>query len=150
MNDPGLAELDPILSHIVGGWVFAHLILVAVLARSANFDGSPSLCRRIRFSAAFFDSNPPPPLTRSPLRVKADPKANGVLDTAYCCRAHGIKLPTELDDPNVLRKLESAVVHEWWVYLAFAPSLEFDSDPKVSPAGLTAMQTPSSGNSRLG
>lgn len=51
----------------------------------------------------------------SPLRVKADPKANGVLDTAYCCRAHGIKLPTELDDPNVLRKLESAVVHEWWV-----------------------------------
>ena len=51
----------------------------------------------------------------SQLRVKADPKANGVLDTAYCCRAHGIKLPTELDDPNVLRKLESAVVHEWWV-----------------------------------
>lgn len=68
MNDPGLAELDPILSHIVGG----------------------------------------------PLRVKADPKANGVLDTAYCCRAHGIKLPSELDDPNVLRKLESVVVHEWF------------------------------------
>ncbi|BGP54618.1 hypothetical protein JCM8202_004988 [Rhodotorula sphaerocarpa] len=68
MNDPGLAELDPVLGHIVGG----------------------------------------------PLRVQSAPKANGILDTAYCCRAHGIKLPKELDDPNVLRKLEDAVVHEWF------------------------------------
>lgn len=85
MNDPGLAELDPVLGHIVGG----------------------------------------------PLRVQSAPKANGILDTAYCCRAHGIKLPKELDDPNVLRKLEDAVVHEWCVPLSSnerqgSRSLEFE------------------------
>lgn len=50
---------------------------------------------------------------RSPLRIDSKPRANGILDTIYVSRAHGIRTPVEFQDPLVLKTLEQAVVHEW-------------------------------------
>lgn len=49
-----------------------------------------------------------------PLRIDSSPRANGILDTLYVARAHGIRTPDEFEDPKVLRALEEAVVHEWF------------------------------------
>ena len=39
------------------------------------------------------------------------------LDTIMVCKAHGIKVPVEFEDPTVLETLETAVVHEWCAHL---------------------------------
>ncbi|KAM0791655.1 hypothetical protein ACM66B_006091 [Microbotryomycetes sp. NB124-2] len=57
---------------------------------------------------------------KAPLRIDGKPAASSVLDTIYVARAHGIRVPSEFQDPNVLRTLEAAVVHEWFdVYSNF-------------------------------
>ncbi|KAM0751178.1 phosphoglycerate mutase-like protein [Meredithblackwellia eburnea MCA 4105] len=50
----------------------------------------------------------------NPIRIDGHPRANGILDTVMVCRAHGIKVPKELEDPNTLEILERSVVHEWF------------------------------------
>ncbi|BGP02495.1 hypothetical protein RTG_02538 [Rhodotorula toruloides ATCC 204091] len=54
------------------------------------------------------------PVVGAPLRIDSSPRASGVLDTVLVCRAHGIKLPKELEDPKTLRLLEGAICHEWF------------------------------------
>ncbi|KAK4700058.1 acid phosphatase, partial [Phenoliferia sp. Uapishka_3] len=49
-----------------------------------------------------------------PVRIDGHPRANGLLDTIMVCKAHGIKVPSEFEDPAVLQTLETAVVHEWF------------------------------------
>ncbi|KAK4047226.1 hypothetical protein OIV83_005528 [Microbotryomycetes sp. JL201] len=57
---------------------------------------------------------------KAPLRIDGKPAASSVLDTIYVARAHGIRVPSEFEDPAVLRTLEAAVVHEWFdVYSNF-------------------------------
>jgi acid phosphatase len=58
------------------------------------------------------------PLFNNGVGIRIDstsPRASGVLDTLMVCRAHGIKVPSVLDDVDVLRTLENGVVHEWFV-----------------------------------
>ncbi|GEM10048.1 acid phosphatase [Rhodotorula toruloides] len=50
----------------------------------------------------------------NPLRIDSSPRASGVLDTVLVCRAHGVELPAELEDPKTLRILEGAICHEWF------------------------------------
>ncbi|GAA6048612.1 hypothetical protein JCM3770_002056 [Rhodotorula araucariae] len=49
---------------------------------------------------------------RPALRIDSAPRASGVLDTIFVCKAHGIKVPPELEDLKTLRTLEVAIVHE--------------------------------------
>lgn len=49
------------------------------------------------------------------MSIDSKPQASGILDTIYVARAHGIKTPAEFQDLKVLRTLETAVVHEWYV-----------------------------------
>ncbi|GAA6053194.1 hypothetical protein JCM3770_000022 [Rhodotorula araucariae] len=54
------------------------------------------------------------PILDGPLRIDSAPRASGVLDTVFVCKAHGIKVPPELEDLKTLRTLEDAIVHEWF------------------------------------
>ncbi|KAK4047051.1 hypothetical protein OIO90_006334 [Microbotryomycetes sp. JL221] len=51
---------------------------------------------------------------KSSLRIDGKPAASSVLDTIYVARAHGIRVPSEFEDPRILKTLEAAVVHEWF------------------------------------
>lgn len=45
--------------------------------------------------------------------LQSHPSANGILDTLVAAKAHGFKLPNDIDD-GVLSDLEEIVVHEWF------------------------------------
>ncbi|KAI8644322.1 histidine phosphatase superfamily [Parasitella parasitica] len=49
----------------------------------------------------------------SDVSLDSHPSANGVLDTLVAAKAHGLKLPSDIDD-GVLRDLEDVVVKEWF------------------------------------
>jgi len=48
----------------------------------------------------------------NPIRLDGKPRASGILDTVRAANAHGITLPSELEDPAVMDLIEKAVVHE--------------------------------------
>lgn len=55
-----------------------------------------------------------PYLNGTKLRVDSSPRANGILDTLWVARAHGMPLPKELEGQDMFDTLERAVVHEWF------------------------------------
>lgn len=88
-----------------------------------------SLCNRMRAldkaaaEAAAREWNPTlepldpllsPYLNGTKLRVDSSPRANGILDTLWVARAHGMPLPRELEGQDMFDTLERAVVHEWF------------------------------------
>ncbi|CEP20088.1 hypothetical protein [Parasitella parasitica] len=46
--------------------------------------------------------------------LDSHPSANGLLDTLVAAKVHGFKLPSDIDDDDVLRDLEDVVVKEWF------------------------------------
>jgi hypothetical protein len=48
------------------------------------------------------------------ITVNGRPKATGILDTINACIAHGIEVPSELMDVNMMRDVEAAAVAEWF------------------------------------
>ncbi|KAH8923448.1 phosphoglycerate mutase-like protein [Atractiella rhizophila] len=52
--------------------------------------------------------------TEGPLRIDSSPRASGVLDTMACCRAHGLPVPPEFEDPVILETLERGISEEWF------------------------------------
>ncbi|KAI8967087.1 histidine phosphatase superfamily [Mycotypha africana] len=46
--------------------------------------------------------------------LKSHPSANGILDTLIAAKAHGFKIPADIDDEELLRDLEDTVVKEWF------------------------------------
>ena len=55
-----------------------------------------------------------PYLNGTKLRIDSSPRANGVLDSLWVARAHGMPLPNELQEQDMFDTLERAVVHEWF------------------------------------
>jgi len=55
-----------------------------------------------------------PFLDGTKLRIDSSPRANGVLDSLWVARAHGMRLPRELEGQDMFETLERAVVHEWF------------------------------------
>ncbi|KAF8122675.1 phosphoglycerate mutase-like protein [Boletus edulis] len=53
-------------------------------------------------------------LNGKPIRVDGSPRASGILDTVRSAAAHGIKVPDEFRDPEVINLIESAVTDEWF------------------------------------
>ncbi|KAF8550160.1 phosphoglycerate mutase-like protein [Imleria badia] len=49
-----------------------------------------------------------------PIRVDGSPRASGILDTVRSAAAHGIKVPDDFWDPEVVDLIESAVSDEWF------------------------------------
>ncbi|KIJ63162.1 hypothetical protein HYDPIDRAFT_134966 [Hydnomerulius pinastri MD-312] len=49
-----------------------------------------------------------------PIRVDGSPRASGILDTVRSAAAHGIKVPKEFWDPEVINLIETAVSDEWF------------------------------------
>ncbi|EJT99345.1 phosphoglycerate mutase-like protein [Dacryopinax primogenitus] len=49
-----------------------------------------------------------------PVRLNGHPKLSGLLDTVKSAHAHGIPVPPEFREPEVMRLMESAVVAEWF------------------------------------
>lgn len=50
----------------------------------------------------------------SPVRIDGRPRASGLFDTIRSAKAHGVKLPPEFDDAEVVDTIEKAVVSEWF------------------------------------
>ncbi|KAF8886541.1 phosphoglycerate mutase-like protein [Infundibulicybe gibba] len=53
-------------------------------------------------------------LDGNPIRVDGKPRASGVMDTIRSAIAHGIKVPPEFEDKNIVDVIERAVVNEWF------------------------------------
>lgn len=53
-------------------------------------------------------------LDGKPLRINSSPRANGILDTLWVARAHGLPLPKDLQDQSLFETLEAGVCHEWF------------------------------------
>ncbi|KAL5514341.1 hypothetical protein ACEPAG_2429 [Sanghuangporus baumii] len=49
-----------------------------------------------------------------PIRVDGQPRASGILDTIRASKAHGIKVPPEFQDEQIMGLIEKAVVTEWF------------------------------------
>ncbi|KAL5498675.1 hypothetical protein ACEPAH_2030 [Sanghuangporus vaninii] len=49
-----------------------------------------------------------------PIRVDGQPRASGIMDTIRASKAHGIKVPPEFQDEQILGLIEKAVVTEWF------------------------------------
>ncbi|KAH7926267.1 phosphoglycerate mutase-like protein [Leucogyrophana mollusca] len=49
-----------------------------------------------------------------PLRVDGKPRASGVLDTIRSATAHGLKVPPEFEEEDVVEAIETAVSSEWF------------------------------------
>ncbi|SNX83040.1 related to acid phosphatase ACP2 precursor [Melanopsichium pennsylvanicum] len=47
-------------------------------------------------------------------RVDGRPRLNGVLDSVMAARAHGFAIPPALSDPRFMKKVEDAIVSEWF------------------------------------
>lgn len=63
------------------------------------------------------------PIARAKPRIDGRPRLNGIVDTVKAAEAHGFAMPAALSEPRMLRKLEDAVVAEWF-------SGYKDSDPE--------------------
>ncbi|TFY72718.1 hypothetical protein EVG20_g315 [Dentipellis fragilis] len=50
----------------------------------------------------------------NPVRINGQPRASGILDTVRSAMAHGVKLPPEFEDRNIVETIEKAVVNEWF------------------------------------
>ncbi|KAF8327226.1 phosphoglycerate mutase-like protein [Cantharellus anzutake] len=49
-----------------------------------------------------------------PVRIDGRPRASGLLDTVRCAKAHGVTIPPEFEEPEVIDTIEKAVVAEWF------------------------------------
>ncbi|KAG8830654.1 hypothetical protein FRC18_007770 [Serendipita sp. 400] len=49
-----------------------------------------------------------------PVRIDGKPRASGILDTIRAAKAHGIRVPKDFNDPEVMDLIEYAVVQEWF------------------------------------
>ncbi|KZT10258.1 phosphoglycerate mutase-like protein [Laetiporus sulphureus 93-53] len=50
----------------------------------------------------------------NPIRLDGKPRASGILDTINSANAHGVNIPPEFKDVEVIGLIEKAVVHEWF------------------------------------
>jgi len=53
-------------------------------------------------------------INSKPIRIDGSPRASGILDTVRSAAAHGIKVPDDFWDPEVVDLIESAVSDEWF------------------------------------
>jgi acid phosphatase len=53
-------------------------------------------------------------LRSRPVRIQSHPTANGVSDTIRGCQAHMISVPSVFEEPEVIQRMEKAIVQEWF------------------------------------
>ncbi|KAG7091868.1 hypothetical protein E1B28_008269 [Marasmius oreades] len=97
--------------------------------RDENLIGNTSNCKRLEVllvgfaQAAASAFNPTlEPLDKKlskylggkPIRVDGKPRASGIMDTIRAAVVHGIKVPPEFEDKNIVDTLERAVITEWF------------------------------------
>lgn len=57
-------------------------------------------------------------------RVDGHPRLSGILDTIRASKAHGIPIPAVFEEEDVMKKVEQAVVDEWYIgYRAEDPAM---------------------------
>ncbi|KAJ8517803.1 hypothetical protein ONZ45_g5057 [Pleurotus djamor] len=69
-----------------------------------------------------------------PVRVDGKPRASGIMDTVRAAMAHGIEVPPEFHDSDVVNLLETSIVNEWFSGIPFFSSF-FPSDPNTLVLG---------------
>ncbi|EJD54828.1 phosphoglycerate mutase-like protein [Auricularia subglabra TFB-10046 SS5] len=75
-------------------------------AKAAADAWNPALERLDSKLSRYIDGNP--------VRIDGKPRASGILDTVKAAVAHGIRVPSDFQDPGVVGLLEKAVCVEWF------------------------------------
>ncbi|CAE6436924.1 unnamed protein product [Rhizoctonia solani] len=61
-----------------------------------------------------FDSKLSKYIGGNPIRIDGRPRLSGILDTVRAADAHGIRIPPEFQDPDIVSALETAICDEWF------------------------------------
>ncbi|KAL5637962.1 hypothetical protein ACGC1H_002286 [Rhizoctonia solani] len=95
---------ENLIGNTIGCGRLAELALAFNLA--AAKDNNPKLEQ--------FDSKLSKYIGGNPIRIDGKPRLSGILDTIRAADAHGIRIPPEFKEPDVVSALESAMSDEWF------------------------------------
>ncbi|KAG6865445.1 hypothetical protein C0991_002521 [Blastosporella zonata] len=97
--------------------------------KDENLLGNTSACKRLELLQVSFaqaaaaaynptlqhlDAHLSKYLNGNPVRVDGKPRASGIMDTIRAAIAHGIQVPPEFKDEQIVGTLERAIVNEWF------------------------------------
>ncbi|KDN36734.1 hypothetical protein RSAG8_10663, partial [Rhizoctonia solani AG-8 WAC10335] len=105
---PHIRTRHPNTENLVGNTIGCGRLAELALAfnRAAAKDNNPKLEQ--------FDSQLSKYIGGNPIRIDGKPRLSGILDTVRAADAHGIGIPPEFKEPDVVSALESAVCDEWF------------------------------------
>ncbi|KAJ1302017.1 hypothetical protein OPQ81_000852 [Rhizoctonia solani] len=95
---------ENLIGNTIGCGRLAELALAFNLA--AAKDNNPTLKQ--------FDSKLSKYIGGNPIRIDGKPRLSGILDTVRAADAHGIPIPPEFKDPDIVAALETAICDEWF------------------------------------